>query len=87
MEKLEVDYNTLQAIIALNTLSRNILLAKFAYTQGAVGAETVEKMRQVARITMKTILKNTVDSKARKELQKIVNQISCVRFRESGDTK
>jgi len=72
---MEVTHNSLQTIIALNTVLRNILLAKLAYTQGAIGNEAVEKVKEASILAMSLILKSCVDKKARRELEKIVKQI------------
>lgn len=72
---MEVSYNSLQAIIALNTVSRNILLAKLAYTQGAIGNEAVEKVKEESSLAMNMILKSCADANIKRELENIVKQI------------
>jgi len=74
-EMLEISYNSLQAIIALNIVSRNILLAKLAYSQGVIDDKAVEKVKELSVLTMKAILNNTVDENTKQELRKIVKQI------------
>lgn len=71
----EKNMNSLQAMIALNTVSRNILLAKLAYSQGVISNEAVQKIKEASLLAIKLILKSCVDTNVRAELGKIVNHI------------
>jgi len=71
----EKTMNSLQAIIALNTVSRNILLAKLAYAQGAISNEVVQKVKETSLLAMDIILKSCIDANVKRELRKIVTQI------------
>lgn len=67
--------NSLQAMIALNTVSRNILLAKLAYSKGAISNEAVQKMKEASLLAINIILKSCVDANIKCELGKIVTLI------------
>jgi len=65
---------TTEALTAINTAARNVLLAKLAYSQGAVSNEVVEGSKRIFR----AIAKNVVDSceaQAKKQIQTIVNEL------------
>lgn len=72
--KLNEALNEMQALIALNTSIRNVLLAKLAYTKGAVDYSVVVKMKKLCDKTFDVIIASTSPN-AREKIVELTNEL------------
>ena len=63
-----------EALTAINTAARNVLLAKLAYSQGAVSNEVVEETKHVFRAITDNVL-TSCEPEAKKQVQPIINKL------------
>lgn len=73
MEKILKVKSELDALTSINTAARNVLLAKLAYTEGAIDHKVVDELKNVYKKISKMV-SEIIEDKTAKEIVERINK-------------